>query len=162
LLRQTVKWSANRESGGCNPAPVSSHTKCRQGVPKLRARRNRSSTRTYKQPKTIFPAEAHASFPNHIVACAMICPLDARSPSPAGRCAAPVSDPMSISHRVCRRPTLRSGPRNINVNFTTASGDWLGLALKFSEQPHIFVLIDKLDFFDATKPSCVSELWVSP
>jgi hypothetical protein len=36
--------------------------------------------------------------------------------------------------------------------------DWLGLALKFSEQPHIFVLIDKLDFFDATKPSCVSEL----
>jgi hypothetical protein len=39
---------------------------------------------------------------------------------------------------------------------------WLGLALEFSEQSHIFVLIDKLDFFDATKPSCVSELSVSP
>ena len=39
---------------------------------------------------------------------------------------------------------------------------WLGLAFKFSEQSHIFVLIDKLDFFDATKPSCVSELSVSP
>ena len=44
------------------------------------------------------------------------------------------------------------------VDFT----DRLGLALKFSEQPHIFVLVDKLDFFDATKPSCVSELSVSP
>ena len=44
------------------------------------------------------------------------------------------------------------------VNFIA----WLGLALKFSEQPHILVLIDKLDFFDATKPSCVSEFSVSP
>jgi hypothetical protein len=31
----------------------------------------------------------------------------------------------------------------MNVNFTTASGDSLN-------SPHIFVLIDKLDFFDAT------------